>query len=95
MGLIARFLEDKGISTVAIYLQESMAESVPSPRMLQVKWPFGNPYGQPHKPELQAMVIRRMLEVAVESDGFGHLEQPDWPWRDTVVSLPGSWRQVS
>ncbi|MFB6346070.1 MAG: hypothetical protein ABEK50_09895 [bacterium] len=91
MSLIARFVESKGIPTTSLFLQEEMAEAVPAPRMLHVKWPFGNPYGEPGRPELQAMVIRRLLSHAESASSFGDLDQPDWPWRRTEVTLPDEW----
>lgn len=91
MSLIARFFEEKGIPTVSVFLQDEMVQAVPAPRMLHVKWPFGNPYGETDAPELQAMVLRRLLTLADEADSFGHLDRPDWPWRRTEVELPGDW----
>lgn len=94
MSLIARFFEEKGITTVAVFLQESMAESVPAPRMLHVPWPFGNPYGEPNKAGLSAMVFHRLLTLAESAEAFGQLDQPDWPWRRTEVQLPEEWEGV-
>jgi hypothetical protein len=91
VGLIARFLEDKGIPTVAVYLQDEMVRAVPAPRMLHVKWPFGNPYGEPRRPMMQAMVLRRLLDVAAKAEEFGFLDRPDWPWRRTQPDLPSDW----
>jgi hypothetical protein len=91
VGLIARFFEEKGIPTVSAYLQEEMVESVPAPRMLHVKWPFGHPYGETSQPALQGMVIRRLLQRAKEAEEFGDLDQPDWPWRRTDPDLPREW----
>lgn len=94
MSLLARFLESEGIPTVAIYLQQGMAESVPSPRMLLVRWPFGHPYGEPNRPVLQAQVLHRALEVARDATRFGELVKPEWPWRRTPVELPETWQKV-
>ena len=94
MGLIARFFEEKGIPTVSAYLQEEMVESVPAPRMLHVKWPFGHPYGGTNQPALQGMVIRRLLQRANKADAFGDLDQPDWPWRRTDPDLPPDWLEL-
>ena len=91
MSLIARFFEDKGIPTVSVFLQDEMVQAVPAPRMLHVKWPFGNPYGEPNNPELSAMVLRRLLTLASDADSFGYLDRPDWPWRRTEVDLPEDW----
>lgn len=91
MGLLARFFEGKGIPTASVYLQEAMARQVPAPRMLQVSWPFGHPYGEPNHPDQQAMVLHRLLSLFNQMDQFGQLDQPDWPWRRTEIELPEQW----
>jgi hypothetical protein len=93
VSLIGRFFEEKGIPTVAVFLQESMVEQTPAPRMLHVKWPFGNPYGEPNAPELQAMVLQKLLMIVEKAEGFGHLERPDWPWKRTETDLPKEWKR--
>jgi hypothetical protein len=59
--------------------------------MLHVKWPFGNPYGEPNAPELQAMVLRKLLKIVEKAEGFGYLDRPDWPWKRTEIDLPEKW----
>ncbi len=93
MSLIARFFEDRGISTVSLFLQEEMAKQIPAPRMVHVRWPLGNPYGEPNSPRLQAMMLRRLLEVAGDANRFGYLDRPDWPWKRTEVELPEVWSE--
>ncbi len=95
MSLLARFLESVGIPTVAIYLQQGMAESVPAPRMLLVRWPFGHPYGEPHHPVLQAQVLYRALEIARDAKESGELVKPPWPWRRAPVELPEAWQKAA
>lgn len=94
MGLIARFFEERGIPTASVYLQRAMAESVPAPRMLLLRWPFGHPFGEPNMPALQAMVFHRLLGLFEVADAFGYLDDPDWPWRRTQPRLPGDWERA-
>ncbi|MFB6355241.1 MAG: hypothetical protein ABEJ65_01850 [bacterium] len=94
MSLIARFFEERGIPTVSLFLQEPMAKKVPAPRMLQVNWPFGHPYGEANHPRLQTMVLHRLLTLLNSTRDFGHLDQPEWPWRRTNISLPKDWQAL-
>lgn len=94
MGLIARFLEDQGIPTASVYFQREMIEAVPAPRMMLLRWPFGHPFGEPDEPALQAMVLRRLLKLSRRADRFGHLDEPDWPWRRTPAELPRAWARA-
>jgi hypothetical protein len=93
VGLLARFFEDKGIPTTSVYFQEEMVEKVPAPRMIQVDWPFGHPFGEPNKPGVQAMMIRELLTLFETSEQFSELLQPDWPWRRTTAELPKEWAE--
>lgn len=94
MSLLARFFEGKGIPTASIYFQDEMVERFPAPRMLQLRWPFGHPYGEPGRPLLQATVLHRVLRLFETCGAFGELETPDWPWRRTDPSLPDDWQNT-
>lgn len=94
MGLLARFLEERGIPTASVYLQRGMVESVPAPRMLLLRWPFGHPFGEPNQPALQATVFHRLMQLFEVANAFGYLDDPDWPWRRTKPQLPEDWEQV-
>lgn len=68
-----------------------MAEKVPAPRMLLLRWPFGNPFGTPDQPELQASVLHRALSMLDQSDNFGYFDDPGWRWKRTEPELPEDW----
>lgn len=63
MGLIARALEEMGISTVCLNMRREVAENVKPPRTLFVKFPFGAPLGPAGDAETQRSVIREALEI--------------------------------
>lgn len=94
MGLIARFFENRGVPTASIYLQRGMVEAVPAPRMMLLRWPFGHPFGEPGEPELQAMVLHRLVGLFEVAERFGHLDEPGWPWRRTEPRLPADWERA-
>ena len=63
MGLIARVLEESGISTVCIVMRREVAQNVKPPRTLFVHFPLGAPLGPSKDTETHRTVIRQALEV--------------------------------
>ena len=82
MGLIARVLEETGISTVCLNMRREVAENVKPPRTLFVKFPFGAPLGPAGDPETQRGVIMEALEVLVSATEPG-----------TIVDSPRDWKR--
>ena len=66
VGLIQRAVEETGISTVSITLDESMTKRVKPPRALSVPYRFGYPLGEPNNPELQHAIIAEALELLTD-----------------------------
>ncbi len=67
VGLIARVLEESGISTVCLNMRREVAEDVKPPRTLFVKFPSGAPLGPAGDTETQHGVILEALEVLVSA----------------------------
>ena len=67
MGLIARVLEETGISTVCLSMRREVAENVKPPRTLFVKFPFGAPLGPAGESKTQRGVIMEALDVLVSA----------------------------
>ena len=65
-GLIQRAVEETGISTVSITLDESITERVKPPRALSVPYRFGYPLGEPNNPELQHALIAAALALLAD-----------------------------
>lgn len=82
MGLIARVLEESGISTVSLNMRREVAENVKPPRTLFVKFPFGAPLGPADDTETQRPVIMEALEVLVSATKPG-----------TIVDSPRTWKR--
>jgi hypothetical protein len=53
------------------------------PRAVRVRFPMGNPMGEPHKPDQQRRILRSVLELMAQ------LEEPG-----PVVELPYRWRRM-
>ena len=66
VGLIQRAVEETGISTVSITLDESITERVKPPRALSVPYRFGYPLGEPNNPELQHALIAEALALLAD-----------------------------
>ena len=81
MGLIARVLEETGISTVCLNMRREVAENVKPPRTLFVKFPFGAPLGPAGDPETQRAMIMEALEVLVSVSEPGTIVDSPWDWK--------------
>ncbi|MGD2078741.1 MAG: hypothetical protein PVH18_10180 [Chloroflexota bacterium] len=79
--MLARLLEEAGISTVLVTNMPFWAERVGVPRTLAVEFPFGHILGRPGDAAQQMRVINRALEVletAEQPGKIAHFQEP-WP----------------
>lgn len=67
--MLARALEQAGVSTTSISLVREHTEKVKPPRALFVPFPFGMAFGRPDDPELQHRVLRAALDLLAEPVG--------------------------
>ena len=67
--MLARVLEQAGVSTTSISLVREHTEKVKPPRALFVPFPFGMALGRPGAPELQHRVLRAALDLLAEPAG--------------------------
>jgi hypothetical protein len=81
VGLIARVLEEHGISTVTVFLLHEIAEQVGAPRGLSVRWPFGHPLGEPGNVAQQTTMIHHALDLLVSAAEPGSLTALPYRWR--------------
>jgi D-proline reductase (dithiol) PrdB len=63
IGLVARYLEQGGISTVVMGCAKDIVEHVAVPRFLFSDFPLGNSAGKPHDPGSQAFTLELALRV--------------------------------
>ena len=66
VGLIQRAVEETGISTVSITLDENITKRVKPPRALSVPYRFGYPLGEPNNSVLQHTIIAEALELLAD-----------------------------
>lgn len=68
VGLIQRFIEYAGITTVSISLLREITEKIRPPRALFVPFPLGYPLGEPDNPAVQSQIMRAAFELLVRND---------------------------
>jgi D-proline reductase (dithiol) PrdB len=75
VSLIARGLEDAGISTVLVSVMEPLSSFARPPRQVIRKLNIGATVGRPHDVEGQTGTLRRMLELVDTADEFGIVDR--------------------
>lgn len=80
MPVLARAIEEVGISTVVVTMIPFLAQASGTPRIVGIEFPFGHPLGHADDREEQLRVIRDALRALVE------IREPN-----TVVDLPYEW----
>ena len=82
VGLIARYAEAAGISTLCMTSALDITRAVHPPRAAFLDYPLGHTTGKPHQPALQRAILRAALE------GFTSLTTPG-----SVKMLPFRWSE--
>ena len=80
MGLVQRFIEASGISTVTLSWIPELTRAVGVPRLAGLSYPMGRPLGRPHDHDGQRAVLRATLALLAASSG-----------PDSYVELPFEW----
>jgi len=78
--VLARTLEEAGLSTILVTMMPFWVEKIGVPRTLVVEFPFGHTLGQPHNVAQQMRVIRQALAVLETAEAPG-----------TIVHSPETW----
>lgn len=86
MGLVARTIEQHGISTVALSIQRELTETTRPPRALFLRWPYGHPLGEPFNVAQQRWVLCDALKALEEIRTPGAIIDLPYRWR-----RPGPW----
>lgn len=81
VGLVQAELERAGMSTVSVSMRPDISLGMKVPRAAYVRFPLGNPFGEPGRPDQQRRILDHLLEL-VET-----CEEPQ------VVELPYRWRR--
>ncbi len=76
VGLAQAALERAGITTASITMLPEITRKVGVPRALEVPYPLGYPFGQPHNPDLQRRILRSLLTLLEAPGGPVHMTAP-------------------
>ena len=83
VGLIQGAIEARGIPTISITVRPEITAHMNVSRACYVRFPTGNPVGEPNRPEQQRTILLAVLEqlLAIQEPG-------------TIVDLPFRWRRM-
>lgn len=92
MPVLARTLEEAGLSTILVTPMPFWAEKVGAPRTLAVEFPFAQTLGRPHNTDLQTRVIRQALEVLQTAKQPGVIIHSPEEWPQTQAEALKEWQ---
>ena len=92
MPVLARRIEAAGISTVVVTMMPDVADSLLTPRVLGVEFPFGHPFGLPGDSRLQRRVLEAARVVLAGAGGPGTRVDLDVEWPVPVREAYRSWQ---
>lgn len=91
MGLLAREIEARGVSTVALAQVKELAVLVKAPRMLYLHWPFGHALGEPDNRDQQLAVLHDALSLARAAPRPGLIVELPYQWKREVYPPISDW----
>jgi hypothetical protein len=80
VGLAARFLEEKGFSTIVLTPMPEFHRAVGIPRSAAIEYPYGRLLGQVGDVRGQGQVLRSTLTVLEEARGPGEIWHLPFTW---------------
>jgi D-proline reductase (dithiol) PrdB len=88
ISLVARHLEENGISTVVMGCAKDIVEYAAVPRFLFSDFPLGNSAGKPHDPASQALTLELALRLLETASGPQTTMQSPLRWSEDA-----SWKR--
>jgi hypothetical protein len=82
VGLVARFLEAEGFSTVMLTVLPEFHRSVGIPRVAAIEYPFGRPVGNVNDREGQRAVLLETLAVLDKAKTPGEVFHLPFTWQE-------------
>lgn len=81
MGLVARAIEAAGVPTVIAMMYKQVADALRPPRVAYVRFPFGQPLGEPGNADQQRVIIEDALRLLDSATVPGTVEALPYRWR--------------
>ena len=78
---MARAIEAEGIPTVIAMMYKQVADALTPPRVAYVRFPFGQPLGEPGNVDQQRVVTEDALRLLVTATEPGVIEALPYRWR--------------
>ena len=80
MGLVARFLEESGFSTVVLTMTPEFHREIGIPRVAAIEYPYGRAVGEVHDTEGQRQVLLEALSFLERADSPGEICHLPFTW---------------
>ena len=81
VGLVQGAIEASGIPTVSLSLRPEISAFMNISRAAYVRFPLGNPFGEPGQPAQHQLVFSHLLDLL------------ETAWEPTFVELPFRWKR--
>ena len=83
VGLLQGAIESRAIPTISVTVRPEITAHANIPRACYLRFPTGNPMGEPNRPDQQRRILAAVLEqlTAIQEPG-------------TIVELPYRWRRM-
>ncbi len=78
---MARAVEVAGIPTVITMMYKQVAEALKPPRVAYVRFPFGQPLGEPHNADQHRVIIEDALHLLQTAQESGVVRELPYRWR--------------
>jgi D-proline reductase (dithiol) PrdB len=88
VGLAQNILEDARIATVSVTMAPTVTYGVGVPRALYVRFPYGNPYGEPGDNETQREILHALLRWLYEAREPNQMARLAVGWRRPRPGAP-------
>jgi hypothetical protein len=95
VGLLAREIEARGVTTVSLALVKEVAVAAHAPRFLYLHWPFGHALGEPGNVAQQRTVLHDMLSMATIALRPGLVVELPYRWRRETYPSACDWKTAS
>jgi hypothetical protein len=82
VGLVARFLEENGLSTILLTMTPEFNREIGIPRIAAIEYPYGRVVGEVNDAEGQRQVLMEALSILDTAESPGE-----------VVHLPYTWHE--
>jgi len=81
VSLLARAIEAAGIPSVGLSLLKEVTRRVPAPRAVYLRYPFGQPMGEPFALAQQRTILEDALRTLETATTPGVIVEPGYVWK--------------